>query len=60
MGGLHPQDEIVGAEDATVAEAAGLTAGGEHDQTGGEGSGAVGIDGDGDALFAADAVAVAG
>lgn len=52
----NSQDEIIGAEDATITKSAGLTGGCELHQTGT----LLGIDGEGDALFAPDAVAVAG
>ena len=48
--------KLVGAEDAAVTKAAGLTAGGELHEAGA----LVGIDGESDDLFATDHVAVAG
>ena len=58
----HTQIEVVCAEDAAVAQAAGLAAGGELDEPGGEGAGAVGwhINGEGDTLFSTDDVAIGG
>jgi len=57
----NSQDEIIGLEDATITKSAGLTGGCELHQTRGVGTGAVvGIDGEGDDLFATDAVAIAG
>ena len=57
----NSQDEIVGLEDAAVTQAAGLTGGGELHETRGVGTGAVvGIDGEGDNLFATDHVAIRG
>ena len=54
------QLEVVGLEDAAVAQAARLARGRELHQARGVGSGAVEFDGDGDALFTHDAVAVGG
>ena len=56
MGLLYSQGEVVGLEDAAVAQAAGLTGGCELHEAGT----LVGIDGDGDTLLSPDAVAVAG
>lgn len=56
VGLLYSQGEVVGLEDAAVAQAAGLTGSCELHEAGT----LVGIDGDGDAFFAPDAVAVAG
>ena len=56
---LNNQLKFIGAEDAAVAEAAGLTGGGEHHEASTE-SALVGIDGEGDAFLTTDAVAVGG
>ena len=55
---LDAQNEVIGAEDAAVAQAAGLSGGRELNEAGWECTGAVGVDGDGDALLAQDDVAV--
>ncbi len=57
----NSQDEIIGLEDAAVAQSAGLTGGCELHEARGVCTGAVvGIDGYGDNLFATDHVAIAG
>ena len=56
---LDSEGEVVCLEDAAVAQAAGLTAGCELHEARGVGSRPVGIDSEGDALFAKDAVAIA-
>ena len=52
--------EVIGAEDAAVAKAAGLAAGREHDEAGREGARTVEVDGEGDTLLASDDIAVGG
>lgn len=52
----NSQDEIIGLEDATITKSAGLTGGCELHQAGS----LVGIDGEGDDLFATDHVAIRG
>ena len=57
----HPQFEIVGLKYAAVTKAAGLSAGGELHQAGGEGAGTVwwDIDGERDTLLTPDDIAIA-
>jgi len=59
-GVLHSQDEVVGPQDAAVAEPPRLPAGSEHDEAGGVGPGAVGIYGECHALLATDDIAIGG
>jgi hypothetical protein len=57
----NSQDEIVGLEDAAITKSARLAAGGELHEARRVGTWAVvGIDGDGDNLFATNHVAIAG
>ena len=58
----HAQFELVGLKDTAVTKSAGLSAGGELHQSGGEGAGAVwrGIDGERDTLLTPDDIAIAG
>ena len=57
---LHHELEVVGLEDAAVAESARLSAGGELDESGGEGAWSVDIDAECDALFSLDDITIRG
>lgn len=59
-GVLNSENEVVSTENATVAQATGLSAGGELYEAGWIGTGTVDIDGEGDTLFTEDAVSVRG
>ena len=57
---LYTQDEVVGTEDATVAQTADLTRGGELYQTRGVDAGTIDIDTDCDALLARNDITIRG
>lgn len=58
----HAQFELVGLKDTAVSKSAGLSAGGELNQSGWKGTGAVwrGVNGERDTLLTTDDIAIAG